>query len=116
MIEEKQAADARTWGKAGPAEPWRWRQSDSALNRFLGGSPVNVVVRLFFLSLIVGALLMWLDIRPADVIQGVLQFAHRIWAMGFDAVRELANYLLAGAVIVVPVWLLLRLANFRGSR
>ncbi len=116
MIDEKRADDARLWDKGGAADAWRWRRPGSPLNRFLGGTPVNVVLRLFFLSLIVGALLMWLDIKPADVIQGVLHFFHRIWAMGFNAVRELGNYLLAGALIVVPIWLVLRLLNTRGPR
>jgi hypothetical protein len=31
--------------------------------------------------------------------------------MGFDAVRFLWRYLLLGAVIVVPIWLVLRLAR-----
>jgi hypothetical protein len=40
----------------------------------------------------------------------------RLWAMGFDAVREIFAYVAAGAVIVVPVWFLLRLLNMRGAR
>src|SRR3989442_11945200 len=35
---------------------------ETALNRFLGGSPGGVFLRLLFVSLIVGAFLMWLDI------------------------------------------------------
>jgi hypothetical protein len=31
--------------------------------------------------------------------------------MGFDAVRFLWRYLLLGAVIVVPIWFVLRLAR-----
>lgn len=116
MIDEKQSEGPRLWDKGGPSEAWRWRQSSTPLTRFLGGTPANVALRLFFLSLVVGALLMWLDIKPADIIQGVVHFFQRIWAMGFDAIRELGNYLLAGAVIVVPIWLVLRLLNMRGPR
>jgi hypothetical protein len=32
---------------------------------------------------------------------------------GFDAVREVLAYILAGAVIVLPIWFVLRLLNFR---
>lgn len=116
MIDEKPAEGANLWGKAPPSDAWRWRRSDSAITRLLGGSPVNVAVRLFFLSLIVGALLMWLDIRPQDVIDAVVHFFRHIWAMGFDAIRELGNYLLAGAVIVIPIWLIARLLNMRSLR
>jgi hypothetical protein len=86
------------------------------LNRFLGGSPGGVFVRLLFVSLIVGAFLMWLDIRPWDVFRGLKQLVDRIWDLGFDAIREIADYILAGAAIVVPVWLVLRLMNMRSAR
>jgi hypothetical protein len=34
-----------------------------------------------------------------------------IWNMGFDAVRWLWQYFLLGAVIVIPIWLILRLVR-----
>ena len=91
-------------------------QRETALTRFLGGSPGSVFLRLVFVSLIVGAFLMWLDIRPVDVFRAITDLVNRIWGLGFDAVREIANYILAGAVIVVPVWLVLRLMNMRNDR
>ncbi len=33
--------------------------------------------------------------------------------LGFGAVRHVADYILAGAVIVVPIWLLMRLFGTR---
>lgn len=88
----------------------------SALHRFLGGSPAAVVLRLLFVSAVVGAVLMWLRIRPIDIILNIEDLFHRLWGLGFDAVREIADYILAGAIIVVPVWLVIRLLNFRGDR
>jgi hypothetical protein len=90
--------------------------SNNALENFLGGSPINVAVRLFFISLVVGALLMWLDIKPMDIIRGVQAFFDRIYRLGFDAVKELASYVIAGAAIVVPAWFVLRLLNMGGRR
>lgn len=117
MAEDKTEAGEKQglWSR-GSAENWRWREPDTPLIRFLGGTPVNVALRLFFLSLVVGALMMWLDIRPADIVQGVVHFVQRFWGMGFRAVRELATYFVAGAVIVVPIWLVFRLFNMRGPR
>ncbi|WP_084572832.1 DUF6460 domain-containing protein [Methylocapsa aurea] len=107
---------------SGPTEP-HWRQDESRarkdeppLNRFLGGSPGSVFLRLLFVSLIVGAFLMWFDIRPQDIFRGVIDLINRIWALGFDAIREVANYIIVGAAIVVPVWLALRLLNMRDGR
>ncbi len=89
--------------------------SKNALENFLGGSPLNVAARLFFISLVVGALLMWLELRPMDILRGVQAFFDRIYQLGFGAVKELASYVLAGAVFVVPAWLILRLMNMGGS-
>jgi hypothetical protein len=89
---------------------------ETALTRFLGGSPGGVFLRLVFVSLIVGAFLMWLDISPADIFRGITDLINRIWGLGFDAIREIADYILAGAAIVVPVWLVLRLMNMRNVR
>ena len=91
-------------------------QPDSALVRFLGGSPGSVFLRLFFVSLIVGALFMWLDIRPADVLRAITDLIDRISRLGFDAFREIIDYVLVGAAVVVPIWLVLRLLNMRGER
>ncbi|HLH10249.1 MAG TPA: DUF6460 domain-containing protein [Methylovirgula sp.] len=91
-----------------------WQRPEPALNRFLGGSPLSVALRLFLLSIIVGALLMWFDIRPIDLVQGLLRFVHRIWSLGFEALHEMGDYLLAGAMIVVPLWFVARLLSVRG--
>jgi len=117
MIDEKTAPPppSQAWQAKAP-EDNRWRKPETALTRFLGGSPGSVIIRLFFLSLIVGALLMWLDIRPIDIFQGFVRLANRIWGLGFDAVREMADYLAAGAVVVVPIWLAFRLLAMRGQR
>jgi hypothetical protein len=85
--------------------------ADNALTRFLGGPPVAVFVRLLLISLIVGAVLMWLDIRPAEIIYGVQRLIQRLWDLGFGAIHVVVEYVVAGAVIVIPVWLVLRLMN-----
>jgi hypothetical protein len=106
---QRPTAEQNRWGAETPRE-------DTVLTRFLGGPPGSVFLRLLFVSLIVGAFLMWFDIRPWDVFLGLKQLADRIWNLGFDAIREVADYILAGAVIVVPVWLVLRLMNMRNGR
>jgi hypothetical protein len=90
--------------------------SSNSFESFLGGSPFNVFVRLLFISLVVGALLMWLELRPIDILHGVQRFLDRIYAMGFDAIRNIVEYVAAGAVIVVPIWFVLRLMSFGGKK
>jgi hypothetical protein len=89
---------------------------NNALESFLGGSPLSVAVKLIFMSLVVGALLMWLNLRPHDLLLALRNFVDSIYNMGFDAVRALAEYVVAGAVIVVPIWFILRLMNSGGNR
>jgi hypothetical protein len=58
---------------------------------------------------------MWLDIRPMDVFLSIERLFRRVWNLGFDAIREISEYIVAGAVIVVPVWLVVRLMSMRGK-
>lgn len=90
--------------------------SNNSLEKFLGGPPLAVFIKLLFISLVVGALLMWLELRPVDVLRGVQRFFDRIYALGFDAVRVVIEYVVAGAVIVLPIWLVLRVLNLGGGK
>lgn len=85
------------------------RPPAGAVERFLGGSLGLVLLRLLVISVAVGALLMWLDIRPGDIFYSIERMIHRIWRMGFAAVRDLLDYVIAGAILVVPVWFVIRL-------
>jgi hypothetical protein len=85
----------------------------SGFERFIGGSPGMVAARLLVVSLVVGALLMWLDIRPYEIFNAIERFFHRVWRMGFAAIREIVDYVIVGALLVVPVWFVLRLFNMK---
>ena len=89
---------------------------DSPAERFLGGSPLTVVVRLGALSLLVGALMSWLGVDALDILNDVQHgFAH-LYGTGFAALRGIAQTALAGAAVVLPVWFLVRIFNWRGPR
>ena len=81
--------------------------------RLFDGQPVMVLLRLCAASLIVGFVLVWFDLRPLDIIHISQRMLIHVWDMGFDALREAVQYILAGAVVVVPVWLLIRLLSPR---
>jgi hypothetical protein len=85
----------------------------SALTRFLGDSPLRVVVKLLVVSLIVGFVMSVFNWTPWDVIDAVHDTILRIWNMGFAALGNFFGYILLGAVIVVPAFLVLRLLNLR---
>jgi hypothetical protein len=86
---------------------------ENKLSRVLGGSPVSVILKLVFLSLIVGAIMAFLGLTPRALFSAISQFVSSILNMGTDAIREVAQWIVAGALIVVPVWLIVRLLGRR---
>jgi hypothetical protein len=81
------------------------------LERFLGGSPGAVIIRLLFISLLVGAGMAFLGLSPRGLFDALIRFVRSITDLGFDAIRDVGGWLIAGAIVVVPVWLLLRLTQ-----
>jgi Domain of unknown function (DUF6460) len=85
--------------------------ADNQVARWTGGSPLAVLGRLILLSILVGVILSALGLDPFDIIHSVERLVRSIWNMGFDAFRWLWRYFLLGAVIVIPIWILVRLFN-----
>jgi hypothetical protein len=85
----------------------------SALTRFLGDSPLRILIKLILVSFIVGLVMHAFGWSPIDVVYAVHDFFLDIWRMGFQAFGRFAGYILLGAVIVVPVFLLIRIASYR---
>lgn len=79
------------------------------LERVLGGSPVSVIAKLIFLSLIVGAIMAFLGLTPRNLFGAISNFVTSILNLGTDAIRDVAQWIVAGALVVVPIWLILRL-------
>lgn len=84
------------------------------MTRFFGGSPLMAVMRLVLFSIVVGVLLSALGFDPWNILPSIASFIRNIWEMGFDAIRWVWRYFLLGAIVVVPVWLIMRLT--RGPR
>lgn len=85
----------------------------SALTRFLGDSPLRVIVKLLVISLIVGFVMSAFHWSPWDILDALRDAVLRVWNMGFSALENVFRYILLGAVIVVPVFLILRLLSYR---
>lgn len=79
------------------------------LAKFLGGSPREVLVKLVIFSLIVGVFLSWWGLNPYNLLHSIENLFHYIWNFGFEFAHGLWRYFLLGAVIVVPLWLLMRI-------
>ena len=85
----------------------------SNLSRFLGGSPGSVLAKLIFLSLLVGAFMAFLDITPLGLIEGLVNWISSVLDLSLETVKEVGLWIVYGAVIVVPLWLLSRLFGQR---
>ncbi len=86
------------------------------LTRFLGDSPLRVIIKLIVFSVIAGVMMSALGWSPVTIYEGIIRFFRRLWELGFDAVYSSFEYLLLGAAIVVPVFLIIRILNYRSSR
>jgi hypothetical protein len=80
----------------------------AALQRFFGGSPIAVLFKLVFLSLVVGAIMAGFGFTPTTLPSRIVAAVRSLFNLGFGAFRNAGAYILTGAIIVVPVWLLMR--------
>ena len=85
----------------------------SALNRFLGDSPIRVIVKLLLASFVVGVVMTAFGWYPIDVWYALRDFVVDLWRMGFSAVDRFLAYILLGAAVVVPIFILLRVLSYR---
>jgi hypothetical protein len=86
------------------------------LARFLGGSPLAVALRLVALSIVLGLVLSALGFSPLDIATSLRTLATRLYDTGFDAIIWAWRYFLLGAIIVIPIWLIVRFMRAPGGR
>jgi hypothetical protein len=85
------------------------------MNNFLGDTLGRTILKLVVISFVVGVVMAAMNWYPLDVIYAVRDFLMRIWQQGFAALGRFGEYLALGAAIVIPVFLLLRVLNYRKS-
>jgi Domain of unknown function (DUF6460) len=79
------------------------------LTRFLGDTPARTLVKLAAVSLIVGIIMSALQFTPVDVWYAVRDFFRWLYDLGFEAFERLGIYFIYGAIVVVPVFLVMRI-------
>jgi len=89
--------------------------ANEGLRRFLGGSPLAVIIKLALLSILVGFVLTVIGLDPRNLLWSIEALVRTVLDLGFEAFDWLWRYLLLGAFIVVPIWLLMRLMQSRKS-
>jgi hypothetical protein len=85
--------------------------NNDTVTKVFGGSPLAVLFRLVLVSILVGVVLAAIGLDPWNIIASVERLIRSIWNMGWDTVLWLWRYFLLGAVIVIPIWIIMRVVN-----
>jgi len=86
------------------------------MNGFLGGSIATVVVRLLVVSFVVGLFLTMFGFDPEDIYIRFIAAVRHIVEFGWTDLRHFGRIVLTGAMLVVPIWFVLRLMDMRRAR
>lgn len=86
---------------------------NNEMTRFFGGSPVSVLLRLVILSVVVGVILAALGLDPRNILTSLERLVRSLFSFGFETFESLWRYFLLGAVVVVPLWLIMRVFGRR---
>lgn len=83
--------------------------------RIVGARPRRTAIQLIIASILVGAFLAFWGISPREFWSGAFDFFKGLISWLGDSVGEvvtnLVTYLLFGAAIVIPVWIVMRVLN-----
>ncbi|WP_020188081.1 DUF6460 domain-containing protein [Methylopila sp. 73B] len=88
----------------------------SGASRFFGGSPIGVILRLLLLCVIVGLVLDQLDLDVFRLLDYAIDVVRDLIANSADLLRTLLRYLIIGAMVVIPIWLILRVLKIGSGR
>lgn len=83
------------------------------VNKALGDTVARTIIKLIVVSLIVGFVMAFFNVQPWDLIYSVRDFILDIWYSGFQALGKVGDYLVLGATIVIPIFILIRILNYR---
>ena len=82
------------------------------LDKFLGDSIWRTVIKLSIISLVVGVILSAINITPFEVWNSIREFVIHLYNLGFEALDSIFRYFIYGALIVVPIFIVMRLMQF----
>jgi Flp pilus assembly pilin Flp len=78
---------------------------------FFGGSALGVTIRLALISIAVGIVMKALGITLSNFFDRINALMETLYDLGFGAFEWILEYLLLGALVVIPIWLIARLVN-----
>jgi hypothetical protein len=81
------------------------------VTQFLGDTPTRTLVKLVIMSVVVGVIMAALNFTPLDVWLMFRDFVRWVYEVGYEAFGRIGVYFVWGAMVVVPVFLLMRLLS-----
>lgn len=96
-------------------ETGRPREPRTLKSFLFGRSATRTIIGLVVGSIMVGAAFTFIGLNPREFWNGLFRFAQSVFAWLGDSLGEvlgsLATYLLIGAAVVIPIWLVARLLS-----
>jgi hypothetical protein len=102
--------------RSGASEARAARGGKMDSRQFFGDSVVGTLIRLVLLSIVVGIIFSALGITPFNLIDRLNHLIRNLMELSADTLRWALGYFLLGAVIVFPIWFVLRLFGRRRDR
>jgi hypothetical protein len=81
------------------------------VTNFLGDTPLRTAVKLAVISLVVGVIMASLNFTPLDVWYAFRDFVRWLYDLGYEAFGRLGIYFIYGAMVVVPVFIVMRILS-----
>lgn len=67
---------------------------------------VSTIIKLAVASVVVGFVMSYLDLTPRQAFEGMGEAAVEVFEMGSSVFEWGFSYLLLGAAVVIPIWLI----------
>ncbi|MFK7902947.1 MAG: DUF6460 domain-containing protein [Nitratireductor sp.] len=83
------------------------------ITRFLGDTPSRTLIKLAVISFVVGIIMSALNFTPIEVWYEVRDFFIHVYDLGFEAFGRIGKYFIYGAMVVIPIFILMRVLKFR---
>lgn len=80
---------------------------------FLGDTLGRTIVKLLVISLLVGMVMSVFGITPFEVFDSIRDFFVRLWEQGFAALGRVGDWLILGASIVIPLFIIIRILSWK---
>ncbi|WP_375607286.1 MULTISPECIES: DUF6460 domain-containing protein [unclassified Bartonella] len=88
----------------------RKKKLSDSFRAFLGGTlSHHVSLKLLILSFFIGIIMNFLGWTPKSLIQKIIDFFQSLWATGFITLTNFFHITMTGAIVVVPIFLILRI-------